>query len=134
MDKTSTITEVDRLHVFYDGGCPLCRREIQHYRRLASEKRIAWIDVERDVATLRHFGLQQAEALHRMHAYSPKGQWLIGVYAFLAIWRCIPRYRWAARCIQALGMDRPLQWLYQRWADRRFERARCAGRCDLPNP
>ena len=30
--------------VFYDGGCPLCRREIAHYRRIDSAERLRWVD------------------------------------------------------------------------------------------
>lgn len=30
----------DKTTVFYDGGCPLCRREIDHYRRIDPTGRI----------------------------------------------------------------------------------------------
>ena len=30
--------------VFYDGGCPLCRREIAHYRRIDSTGSLRWVD------------------------------------------------------------------------------------------
>ena len=30
--------------VFYDGDCPLCRREIAHYRRMDSANKLHWVD------------------------------------------------------------------------------------------
>ncbi|MEC8852758.1 MAG: DCC1-like thiol-disulfide oxidoreductase family protein, partial [Pseudomonadota bacterium] len=33
------------LTIFYDGGCPLCAREIAFYRRRAGAGRLDWIDV-----------------------------------------------------------------------------------------
>ena len=33
------------LTVFYDGSCPLCRREIDFYRRRRGAARIDWLDI-----------------------------------------------------------------------------------------
>ena len=33
------------LTIYYDGSCPLCRREIAFYRRLRATMRLDWVDV-----------------------------------------------------------------------------------------
>lgn len=32
--------------VFFDGGCPLCVREISHYKRLDRDGAVSWVDLE----------------------------------------------------------------------------------------
>ena len=111
--------------VFFDGGCPLCAREIAHYRRRRiPEGAIEWVDVARDDARLAVEGLERVTALKRFHV-RVGSQWLIGVPGFVALWQRIPAYRWLAVLVQALRLSRPLQWVYLRWADRRYAR-----RCD----
>ncbi len=36
---------MNSLEVFYDGGCPLCRREINYFRALKSRVPIIWLDL-----------------------------------------------------------------------------------------
>lgn len=84
------------LTVFYDGLCPLCSREIEHYRRQPGSERIAFVDItaaEFDASTE---GLDP-KAVHRhLHAKDWRGDLHVGVAAFIAIWNTLPRYRWAA--------------------------------------
>jgi len=42
-------TEPAPLTVFYDGACPLCRREIAFYQRLDRAQRLVWRDVAKTV-------------------------------------------------------------------------------------
>jgi predicted DCC family thiol-disulfide oxidoreductase YuxK len=114
---------------FYDGGCPLCSKEIAHYQRVDRTKRIRWIDITRDADALAAVGLDQATAMRRLHVQAADGRLVQGVPAFVAIWRQLPGYRWLARVVTALGLTRPLDWAYARFADWRFKR-RCAdGAC-----
>jgi len=41
--------------VFYDGGCPLCRREIAHYRRIDGDRQLCWIDIHAQPETLQAY-------------------------------------------------------------------------------
>jgi len=43
--------------VFYDGGCPLCRREIAHYQRIDRDGLIRWLDIQQSEDELQANGL-----------------------------------------------------------------------------
>ena len=36
---------IPELTIYYDGSCPLCRREIAFYRRQPGSERLDWMDV-----------------------------------------------------------------------------------------
>ena len=68
--------------LFYDGGCPLCSREIKHYRRLDSADRIDWIDISRDASLLQAMGVTLETAMARLHVLHRDGWLATGAYAF----------------------------------------------------
>jgi predicted DCC family thiol-disulfide oxidoreductase YuxK len=75
--------------VWFDGACPLCRREIALMRRLDGGRAITFVNVASEDATC---PLDRGELLSRFHA-SEDGQILSGAAAFAAMWRAIPRLR-----------------------------------------
>lgn len=79
------------LSVWYDGACPLCRREIALMRRLDRRGRIAFIDVA-DPAAGDQCPIDRAALLARFHA-EEDGRLLSGAAAFAAMWRAIPLLR-----------------------------------------
>jgi predicted DCC family thiol-disulfide oxidoreductase YuxK len=116
---------------FYDGGCPLCSKEIAHYRRMDRAGRIRWIDLTTDAEALSAAGLDVATAMRRLHVRDADGRLISGVPAFVAIWQQLPGYRSLARVVTALRLSRPLDWAYERFADWRFERRCRDGACAL---
>jgi predicted DCC family thiol-disulfide oxidoreductase YuxK len=80
---------MSQLLVWYDGGCPLCRREIAFMRRLDTAQAITFVDVAREDAVC---PLDRGELLSRFHA-AEDGRILSGAAAFAAMWRAIPRLR-----------------------------------------
>lgn len=72
--------------VFFDGGCPLCRREINTYRQMAGMETIVW----RDVSVEPVDGLDRETALARFHARRADGTLVDGAAAFVAVWRASP--------------------------------------------
>lgn len=116
-----------QLVVLYDGGCPLCSREIAHYRRLAVGLPIDWLDVTQPEAGLGRFGLTRVEAIRRFHVIDRCGTRQLGARAFLALWEELPRYCWLARACRRLGLAPLLEWGYARFADWHFRRRCRAG-------
>lgn len=78
-----------RVTVWFDGACPLCRREIALMRRLDRRGAIRFVDAC-DPATA--CPLDRAELLARFHA-DEGGRLLSGAAAFAAMWRAIPMLR-----------------------------------------
>ena len=77
------------LLVWYDGGCPLCRREIALMRRLDRRGAIDFVDVDRAEGTC---PLDRVALLKRFHARED-GRIVSGAAAFAAMWRAIPLLR-----------------------------------------
>ena len=105
------------LTIFFDGACPLCRREIAHYLARDTARRLAAVDIVQDTGPL-----QDGE-----------GRVLTGAAAFLAIWDRLPRWRLLARTIRAVpGAAALLERAYRVVAPRRTRivAALCGdGRC-----
>jgi len=111
--------------VFYDGGCPLCRREIVHYQRIDREHRIQWMDIQQEADTLEENGLSWQQAMQRMHVRDSDGRMVSGAAAFVALWRHIPRYRFLARIVALPGINWTAEQVYSIFARRRY-RSRCS--------
>jgi predicted DCC family thiol-disulfide oxidoreductase YuxK len=120
-----------KLTTFFDGGCPLCRREIAHYQRLDRHGAIRWVDIVNDQGALAAVGLDRNTAMRRLHVAEPNGQMRTGVPAFVAIWRRLPGYRHLATLVETLGLVRPLDWAYGHFADWRIKRRCNDGACTL---
>ena len=78
-----------QIHVYFDGGCPLCRREIGLMRRLDRAHAITFEDVSAEGAACPG---DRGDRLARFHARED-GEMLSGAAAFAAMWRAIPRLR-----------------------------------------
>jgi predicted DCC family thiol-disulfide oxidoreductase YuxK len=87
------------MQVFYDGGCPVCSREIKFYRARPGANGFEWVDVHRTQESLGP-GLSREAALARLHVRLADGTLLSGAAAFAAMWRNMPGMRWLGRWLQ----------------------------------
>lgn len=111
--------------MLYDGGCPMCRREIEHYRRLRGADSVAWVDITRYPALEPDFGISHTAAMARFHVRRADGVWLTGAWAFAELWSHLDYYRALAKVVQRLRLTPLLDWGYVRFARWRLRR-----RCD----
>lgn len=102
---------MDDTRILYNDTCPICRSEIEAYRRQATG-----LPLRFDPLTEAHcYGLTPDEAARRLHVLQ-HGQLLSGLEAFRAIWASLPRTRRLAR-LTGLPVIRPvLAFLYDRIA------------------
>lgn len=101
--------------ILYNGACPVCRREIDHYRRLDQEdaQDLAFTDISQSTPTLDQLGLAQDAARRRLHVLDADGELLVGIPAFAAIWDRLPRYRWLAAIVRLPVLRNVLPWIYE---------------------
>lgn len=99
-----------KLIVWYDGNCPLCRREIALMRRLDQRDAIQFIDV--GAATPEACPIDQSELLARFHARE-NGRLLSGAAAFAAMWRAIPLLRPLGLAARSPSVLSALEKVYQ---------------------
>lgn len=106
----------EKLTVLYDGGCPLCRREIAHVQGLAQqrpESALCFVDISPSAQDASPFATDRATLLARFHVQSADGSRLDGAAAFVAMWERLPGWRWLARLARLPGMLTVLEWAYR---------------------
>jgi predicted DCC family thiol-disulfide oxidoreductase YuxK len=105
------------IHVYYNGACPVCRTEIDHYRRLAGRRGvtgIAWTDITTRAGLLAPWGVDDDAIVRRLHVVDADGRLLAGVDGFIEVWKRLPRYGWLAR-LASVGWIKPIaDWLYDK--------------------
>jgi predicted DCC family thiol-disulfide oxidoreductase YuxK len=96
-----------QVEVWFDGDCPLCRREIALMRRLDRRGAIVFTDVATGQGLC---PIDRADLLARFHARED-GRMVSGAEAFAAMWRAIPvlaplgrmaRNRWVLNLMERL--------------------------------
>jgi len=85
-----------RTQIYFDGGCPVCSREIATYRRAKGAEGVCFVDVTQPDAALAP-GLSREAALARMHVRRPDGSLASGAAAFAALWSALPGWAWLGR-------------------------------------
>jgi predicted DCC family thiol-disulfide oxidoreductase YuxK len=113
------------LTVFYNGGCSICGPEIAIYQKLVTRHQIADVlfhDISNgDVPN----GFTRPQLLQALHAKQGDSM-LVGVTAFVALWRRLPKFIWLARLIDWPPMRNIAGLVYSYilapWLYRRFVR------------
>jgi len=93
------MTSESRPAVFYDGACPVCRREIAHYQGSAGAENLVWVDATTCAAEAFGPDLTREAALARVHVRAPDGSLASGAAAFALMWQALPRWRWLGRIV-----------------------------------
>lgn len=87
------------VEVYFDGSCPMCRREIAVYQNITPDQPIAWVDVSKPDTQLPQ-GQSKEQLMARFHTRTAQGELLSGAAAFVHVWAQLPGWRvlaWLAR-------------------------------------
>ncbi|NNJ91244.1 MAG: DUF393 domain-containing protein [Gammaproteobacteria bacterium] len=117
-----TSKEKSRPTVFYDGACPLCSREIAHYRQCSGSDDINWLDISQSKEQLQAYEIDYDSAMKRFHVLSPDGTYHTGAFGFVYLWSKLKPYKALSKLINLFSLASLLDWFYVRFAKWRTKR------------
>lgn len=115
-----------RIQVFFDGACPICRREINMIERWDRSHRIWFTDIAKSDFDAKEWGIDQKTLMDELHARLPDGSWVKGVEAFRQIYSLVG-LGWIVSISRWHGISQILEGMYRIFARNRL---RWTGRCE----
>ena len=113
-DKTGRIVdEKGSITVYFDGACPLCRREIGVYRNMTGAEHIVWEDVSAAGRDQIAADLTRVTAIRRFHVRRRDGRLVSGALAFSELWRAFPTLSWLGRVTSLPGIRHAAEATYR---------------------
>lgn len=113
------------VEVFFDGACPLCRREIETLRRWDRQQKIRFTDIAAPDFRPEELGKTREELMAEIHGRLPDGTWLKGVEVFRRLYAAVG-FRAAVWISRLPGISQILDLGYAAFARNRL---RLTGRC-----
>ena len=77
----------DQFQVFFDGDCPLCRREIDWLRKRDRHHQIDFVDIAAPSFVEEQYGRSFETLMAQIHGREPNGRWVIGVEVFRRLYQ-----------------------------------------------
>jgi predicted DCC family thiol-disulfide oxidoreductase YuxK len=77
------------VEVFFDGACPLCRREITMLRRLDRQSRIRFTDIAAESFSALDSGIEFERLMAEIHGRLRDGSWITGVEVFRRLYTAV---------------------------------------------
>ena len=113
------------LRLFFDGACPLCRREIEVIQRFPRSSRVEFTDIAAPSFRARDHGLSFGDLMSEIHAQLPDGRFVTGVEAFRRLYSTIG-FSWVVWITRVPPISSLLEMAYRLFARNRL---RWTGRC-----
>ena len=120
--------------VFYDGDCPLCRREIDMLSRWDRHDRILFTDLTAAGFQPSALGLSMDTLMAEIHGRMPDGSLVKGVEVFRQLYGHVG-FGWAVPFSRWPGVRHGLDLAYTFFARYRLKlTGRCDSRCQVEEP
>ena len=121
------------IEVFFDGACPLCRREIAWLRRRDQSGRIRFTDIAQSDFVAGKLGVEHDQLIAEIHGRLPDGSWLRGVEVFRRLYEAIG-WNVAVGVSRWPGVRQALDAAYRVFARNRLRLTmRCSATCRAPS-
>ena len=123
-----------RVEVFFDGQCPLCRREISMLRWMDRRHQIRFTDIADPSFNPAEYDLTLDDFMNEIQGRLPNGEWITGVEVFRQLYSAVglTPIVWLSRLP---GVSQTIGFGYQIFAKNRLRlTGRCtSGSCEIPN-
>jgi predicted DCC family thiol-disulfide oxidoreductase YuxK len=131
---TSTIPADFDIEVFFDGGCPLCTREMNLLRRWDRHHKIRFTDILSPDFRCEATGKSHDELMARIHGRLPDGSLIEGVEVFRRLYAAVG-FGWIVAVTRWFGISQLMNSGYRIFASNRLRlTGRCTnGTCGLPS-
>lgn len=132
--KTAPPVAPYKVEVFFDGECPLCRKEINFLRWLDRKGRVRFTDIATAGFEASVYDKTQGELMAEIHGRDASGAWVVGVEVFRQLYAAIG-LGFVVPVTRLPGVRHGLDAAYRFFAKRRlWLTGRCAdGVCAVEN-
>eukprot|EP00946_MAST-07B_sp_MAST-7B-sp1_P004155 g4155.t1 len=122
--------EKGRFTVLFDGGCPLCSKEIAHYQRLNAAAKppfgqVVFLDIVESEPVLEDLldqvGVTKQDAMRRMHVVTEDARVVKNADAFREMWARLPYWRAIVPFCSIPGVMPAANYAYEIFAERRLQ-------------
>jgi predicted DCC family thiol-disulfide oxidoreductase YuxK len=122
------------VEVFFDGDCPLCRREIALLRHWDRQARIRFTDIAREDFDAAKVGISFESLMAEIHGRLPDGSLIQGVEVFRRLYEAVG-FRWLVALTRWPGVAFLLDQAYRLFARNRLKlTGRCSAvSCQVPS-
>jgi len=109
------------LIVYYDGACPFCTESMHRIKRLDTDGRLHFVDLNLPQAAADAAPrFTPKDLADEMHLQLPDGTWRIGFYAWAAIISVLPRLAWVSNIMLLPPIAEIGRSAYRLFASRRY--------------
>ena len=111
--RTSMTSVIRRQSVYYNGACPVCRVEMNHYSRRCGTAAVPvrFVDSSIKYDDLAEYGLRREHLQRRLYLKLANGQIVSGVAALTSLWAQTPGYQWLSKVV-GLPILRPITEMF----------------------
>tara|TARA_B100000579_G_scaffold290144_1_gene240915 strand:+ start:1919 stop:2320 length:402 start_codon:yes stop_codon:yes gene_type:complete len=110
-----------RLTIFFDGGCPLCKREVDFLRSRNQKSFLEFIDINSSDFSLElEYGITYKQAMQRIHALKSDGTFIKDIKVFQEAYSLIG-LGWVYAPTKLPVLDKLFEYIYSTWAKFRLK-------------
>ena len=110
-----------KLTIFFDGGCPLCQREVNFMQSRNQEAKLKFIDINNsDLSLELNYGITYKQAMQRIHALKSDGSIIKDLKVFQEAYKLIG-LGWVYAPTKLPIIDKLFEQIYAFWAKYRLK-------------
>jgi len=118
-----------QIEVFFDGACPLCRKEIRMLQWLDRRQRIRFTDITAADFAAQDYGKTTQQFMDEIQGRLPDNSWITGVEVFRRLYGAVG-FGWITWATRLPLVSHVLEWGYRKFAKNRLKwTGRCTDSC-----